>query len=109
MLGLRFSRLPRHRKFSYTPLYYDEDKEKLHAHVDRIKREMGEMPSDQKSVEENIRRAFREKQGPDRYSANPLAKFYSLRILLIASILGLVFYKLLESDFLVTIFEKFSN
>jgi hypothetical protein len=35
MINLRFSRLPKHRKFNYTPVFYDEDKEELHATYQR--------------------------------------------------------------------------
>lgn len=109
MIGLRFSRLPKHRKFSYSPIYYDENKESLHQHVRRIKEEMGEVEPTEQSVKESIRRAYRIKEGRDRFASNPLERFYSLRIILIASIIGLTFYYLLDSDFLVYIFEKLNK
>lgn len=109
MLGLRFSRLPKHRRYSYTPVYYNEEKEKLDAQVERIKREMGQIKSDEQSAKENIRRAFNTTERKERYAKAPLQKFYSLRIVMIASILGLIFLKLLNSDSLGTIFEAISR
>ena len=109
MLGLRFSRLPKHRKYSYSPLYYNEEKEKLDAQVQRIKREMGESVSSEEVAKDNIRRAFGTVNRKDRHASNPLQRFYSVRILLIASILGLIFFKLLNSDSLGTIFEAISR
>ena len=104
MLNLNFSRLPKHRKFAYTPIYYDENKEKLDAQVKRIQQEMGEEGTTVGDTKANIRAAFN-REAKVRYSSNPLTRFYGLRILLIAGILGLIFIKLLNTDFIKTIFE----
>lgn len=109
MLGLRFSRLPKHRKYSYTPVYYNEEKEELHARVEQIKREMGEVKSTEESAKENIRKAFSVANRPERYAKAPLNRFYNLRILMIAGLLGLIFVKLLNSDSLGSIFEAISK
>ncbi|MBT6234674.1 hypothetical protein N9811_02165 [Bacteroidia bacterium] len=105
MINLRFSRLPKHRKFNYTPVFYDEDKEELHARVDDIKREMGELEHTRDSVEENIRRAYKAKQVNNRYGTAPGKKFYSIRVFGIAIMLGILFYYLWDSNVLETIFE----
>lgn len=104
MINLRFSKLPRHRKFNYSPVYYNEQEEELHARVEDIKREMGEKTSTQDSVKENIRRAYKAKQADTRYGTIPSQKFYGLRIVLIASILGVIFYYLWDSNLLEIIF-----
>lgn len=104
MIGLKFSKLPRHRKFNYSPLYYDEQKEELHSRVRAIKREMGEEEHSQDSVVENIRKAYKGKKSPERYSELPSNKFYGIKIIAIAGFLGLVVYKVLQSDFIEIIF-----
>lgn len=109
MINLRFSRLPKHRKFNYTPAYYDEAKEELHARVDDIKREMGETVHTQDSVEQNIRRAYKAKQTNNRYGTAPGQKLYTLRIAAIAIILTVIFYYLWNSNLLKIIFEGLSN
>ena len=109
MLNLRFSRLPRHRKFSYKPIYYDENQEKLEAQIDRIKREMSKDPSDQQTAKENIRRAFSERLPSDRFTSVRSNRFYPLKIVFIASIIAAILYKLLTSDALKIIFESFSK
>ena len=38
-------------------MFYDEDKEDLHARVDDIKREMGRLETNKESATENLRRA----------------------------------------------------
>jgi hypothetical protein len=109
MINLRFSRLPRHRKFNYSPVFYDEPKEELHARVDDIKREMGELKQDSNSVKDNIRRAYKAKQTDTRYGTIPSQKYYGLRLLAIISILSVISYKLWNSDVLEIIFGGLSK
>lgn len=105
MFGLNLSRLPKHRKYAYKPVYYDEEKDELHSRVKQIKREMGEEEYTKESVEDSIRAAFKGKTRDIRYTSNKHHKFYGLKILTIAIILGFIFFKLLTSDLLETIFE----
>lgn len=109
MINLRFSRLPRHRKFNYSPVFYDEPKEELQARVDDIKREMGELKQDSNSVKDNIRRAYKAKQTDTRYGTIPSQKYYGLRLLAIISILSVISYKLWNSDVLEIIFGGLSK
>jgi hypothetical protein len=109
MINLRFSRLPRHRKFNYSPVFYDESKEELHTRVDDIKREMGELKQDSNSVKDNIRRAYKTKQTDTRYGTIPSQKYYGLRLLAIISILSVISYKLWNSDVLEIIFGGLSK
>jgi hypothetical protein len=109
MINLRFSRLPRHRKFNYTPVFYDESKEELHSRVDDIKREMGELEHNTDSVKSNIRRAYKTKQTNTRYGTIPSQKYYGLRIVAIASILAVITYNLWDSDILEMIFGGLSR
>ena len=62
MINLRFSRLPKYRKFKYTPVYYDEQKEELQARVQEVKREMGDLKTNENRVKENIRKLYNAKQ-----------------------------------------------
>ena len=96
MFGLSFSRLPKHRKFGYTPIYYDEQAEELKNRVENIKREMGESVSTQKSTETNIRNAFQSRKNAERFSALPSQKYFGLRVVVIALVLGFAFYKFLN-------------
>jgi hypothetical protein len=103
-MGLKFSKLPRHRKFNYTPVFYDEAQDDLHERVLEIKREMGEIERDGDSVKQNIRKAYKAKQSATRYGTAPGAKLYGLRIVLIAIILGVIFFYLWDSNLLEIIF-----
>lgn len=109
MFGLKFSKLPRHRKFSYTPLYYDEDKENLKERVQQLKREMGEAESTEQSVKNNITKAYARVNSQERYSGLPSQRFYGLKILLIAGIIGFIFVKVLSSDLIDLIFGYLSR
>ena len=105
MVNLRFTRLPKHRKFNYQPVYYDEQKEELHTRVDDIKREMGEQVHTSDSAKDSIRRAYKSKLKETRYGTAPSGKFYSFKIVAIAAILGLIFLKLWDTDLIEIIFE----
>ncbi len=104
MFGVKFSKLPRHRKFSYQPLYYSEQKEELKHRVGNIKRESGKEEYTQESAEQNIRNAYSARKNTERFSSLPSNRFYGVKIFLIAIILGLVFYKVLNSDMIEIIF-----
>ena len=109
MINLRFSRLPRHRKFNYSPVFYDESKEELHTRVDDIKREMGELKQDSSSAKDNIRRAYKTKQTNTRYGTIPAQKYYGLRLLAIIAILSVISYNLWNSSILEIIFGGLSK
>lgn len=104
MIGLKFSKLPRHRKFNYSPVYYNEAEEDLKSRVGDIKREMGELAHDSDSAKNSIRKAYKEKQVSNRYGTAPGAKLYNLRVVIIAAILGVIFYYLWDSNLLEIIF-----
>jgi len=109
MINLKFSRLPKYRKFNYTPVFYDEAKEELHSRVDDIKREMGEEARTKDNVKNNIRRAYKAKQTSNRYGTAPGNKLYVARIAAIAIILTVIFYYLWDSNLLKIIFEGLSQ
>lgn len=108
MINLRFSRLPKHRKFKYTPVYYDEQKEELHARVQDVKREMGEIKTDENSAKENIRKLYKAKQNLQRYGSFS-QKNYLLRLGAIILVLIAIFYKLINSDILEFIIKGFGK
>lgn len=108
MINLRFSRLPKHRKFKYTPVYYDEQKEELHARVQDVKREMGEIKIDEDKAKANIRKLYKAKQNSQRYGSIP-QKSYLLRLGIIILVLVAIFYKLLNSNILEFIIKGFTK
>ena len=109
MINLRFSKLPRHRKFNYIPVFYDEDKEDLHARVDDVKREMGRIEATPDSATENIRRAYHAKQNVQRYKTVGSNRMYTLRVAMIAVVLTVIGYYLWDSNLLEIIFEGLSK
>ena len=108
MINLRFSRLPKHRKFKYTPVYYDEQKEELYARVQDVKREMGEIKIDEDKAKANIRKLYKAKQNSQRYGSIP-QKSYLLRLGIIILVLVAIFYKLLNSNILEFIIKGFTK
>ena len=109
MINLKFSRLPKYRKFNYTPVFYNEAKEELHSPADDIKPVMGEEARSKDKIKDNIRRAYKAKQLIDRYGTAPGNKLYVARIAAIAVILTVIFYYIWDSTLLKIIFEGLSK
>lgn len=107
-MNLRFSRLPKYRKFKYTPVYYDEQKEELHARVQEVKREMGDLKTNENRVKENIRKLYNAKQNSQRYGTTS-QKNYLLRLGTIILLLSAISYKLLNSNILEFIIKGFTK
>ena len=108
MINLRFSRLPKYRKFKYTPVYYDEQKEELHARVQEIKREMGDLKTNENRVKDNIRKLYNAKQNSQRYGTTS-QKNYLLRLGTIILLLSAISYKLLNSNVLEFVIKGFTK
>ncbi|MBR9859754.1 hypothetical protein GYB22_03215 [bacterium] len=105
MFGLNFNRLPRHRQFDYKPVYFNPEKEELDERVSYIRRSMGEEEKKEESIEERIRAGFKHNQKGLQLAKSPSNRFYGLRIVLIGGFLTYVFYKLLNTNILETIFR----
>jgi|TARA_B100001059_G_scaffold183642_1_gene185067 hypothetical protein len=108
MINLRFSRLPKYRKFKYTPVYYDEQKEELHARVQEVKREMGDLKTNENRVKDNIRKLYNAKQNSQRYGTTS-QKNYLLRLGTIILLLSAISYKLLNSNVLEFVIKGFTK
>ena len=108
MINLRFSRLPKYRKFKYTPVYYDEQKEELHARVQEIKREMGDLKTNENRAKVNIRKLYNAKQNSQRYGTTS-QKNYLLRLGTIILLLSAISYKLLNSNVLEFVIKGFTK
>jgi len=108
MINLRFSRLPKHRKFKYLPMYYDEQKEDLHARVQDAKRSMGESMNSDNITKQNIRKLYQSKQHIQRYGS-PSQRNYRIRLGIILIILSMIAYKLIYSNALEFILQAFTR
>jgi len=96
------------RQFNYTPRYYDETMEDLHERADRARRIRDAEKGDD-THKERIKHAFRARQVPERQGVNQALWISRLRVVVIAVILGLMFYLFFFTDVISTIFEAFSN
>lgn len=94
-MGLpRFIKLPGHKEFSYTPRYWDPEKEAREERIRQIKQEMGiETPSDPNRT--TIRRgSFRTVGQKHKVKANRSSNIRLLVILAILLFLAyLIFYR----------------
>ncbi len=90
----RFFKLPGHKQFSYTPRYWDPEKEEREERIRQIKQEMGiEVPNDPNRT--TIRRgSFRAASQKAKVKASRTSNIRLLVILAVLLILAyLLFYK----------------
>ena len=84
-------KLPKHKRFGFTPRVFDEDKERFEKRKKNIANELGISQSDpSKSREINFRANMQDK-GVSAYRSNATL-FSNLRLLVILGILLIVFY-----------------
>lgn len=90
----RFIKLPRHKRFSYSPRYWDPEKEEREERVRRIKQEMGiDVPSD--PTRTTIRRgSFRQASRNMKVKAT---KGSNIRLLIILAVLLMLAYLIFYS------------
>lgn len=101
MLFSRFFKQPKPNKFGYTPLYYDEQKEKRDQRIKMIEKEMGVNQAQKEFDQESFRERFSSKVGASR-SAKQKTKFgmpgvkisgkNSTRILVLIILAGVILY-----------------
>lgn len=87
------------RRFNFTPRYYDADKEEFDKRVEMARREVGGERSTG-DFKDRIRQGFNYRNKAYNNVYNQEHKKSMLRRLLIAGILGAIFYILLSSDLL---------
>jgi hypothetical protein len=87
-MAISFIKLPRHKRFEYTPRYWDPEKEEREERVRQIKREMGiEVPS--YTGQTTIRRgSFRQRQ-KQKVKATRAS---NIRLLVILAVLFIIAY-----------------
>jgi hypothetical protein len=94
-MGLpRFIKLPGHKQFNYTPLYWDAEKEARDERIRQIKQEMGiDVPSDPNRS--TIKRgSFRQARQKVRVKANRASNIRLFVILVVLFFLAyLIFYR----------------
>jgi hypothetical protein len=85
----RFIKLPSHKKFSYSPRYWDPEQEERQERIRRIKQEMGiDVPSDPNRT--TIRRgSFRQASQKAKVKAT---RGSNIRLLVILAVLFLLAY-----------------
>lgn len=96
-----FIKLPKHRQFHYSPLYYDEAKEERKERERRIREEMGIVaPDDDKvtSIESRVRGKMRRKISTHFEVSRNARRVSNLRLVIILVALFILFYYLLKAS-----------
>ncbi len=94
-----FFKLPDHRRFNYTPLYFDPEQEKRKEREKRIKEEMGVAVEEEKGrgYADRIRGGMRRKIKSHFEVTRTERKKSNLRLVIILIVLMVLFYYLLNS------------
>lgn len=88
----RLFKLPNHKKFDFSPRYYDEDKERLENKRAEITREINEGKEDKSvQIESRMREQFKARSQTTNYMTNS-SYWSNIRLLVIFGILMIGFY-----------------
>lgn len=91
------------RRFNYIPRYYNAEKEELQERVRRAKEEINET-----NYADRIRNGFKHRTNAYNTVKNPLS-MSSVRVLLIAIILGSIFYLMFNGGLIDRFFLFFAK
>ncbi len=94
-----FIKLPRHRQFNYSPIYYDEKKEAQKERERRVREELGLTLEEEKGrgYADRIRGSMRSRIKSHFEVARKERKKSNLRLVIILIVLMTIFYYLLNS------------
>lgn len=100
---MRFTlfKIPSHRKFDYSPLYYDEAKEERKERERRIREEMGLTPAEgekEPSIEDRIRGKMNRRIKTHFEVTRQARRTSTLRLIIILIALFALFYYLLMAS-----------
>lgn len=107
MLGLSFTKLPRNRRFKYTSVYYNKNKEDLHKRVKQAK-EKYHGDTDAVLAKERIKDVFDRRYRREYHIFNN-SGLYKLRVVAIVVVLSLIAYAVWESSLLDSFIGFFLN
>lgn len=93
-MGIFNQRKP--RGFQHQYIYIDERRERLKAMEERVKRELGVLPSKETTIEDRIRGKFVEQTSHLRRQQEKEKTVSSKLLILIAALLAMILYVLLK-------------
>ena len=93
-MGIFNQRKP--RGFNHQYIYVDERRERLKAMEERVKRELGMIPSEELTTEERIRGKFVEQTSHLKKKQGKENQLSSKLLVLIAALLGMILYVMLR-------------
>jgi hypothetical protein len=99
------------REFRFKPLYYDPDMEDLRKRVAKLKAERDATEKNPENIKNNIKDMYSRNQSRRQSTPKNNKKFFmsNLRLFLILIILGLLSWKLMQSDFFQKLIENWLN
>ena len=105
MFSSGFGKRPKHRKFDYTPRYYDPEKEALEKTINQYKGDR----SDESKMKDRISSGLRNRYAGDEQYRKKHVKRSNLRIVYISFFLVMVTYLILKSERILQMVESFTQ
>ena len=104
-MKVRFTKLPKHKRFDYTPRYYNEQKERLEERKRQIEAQQSE-----KKTREDINISFRRSSSYDKkYRARHLMMANIRLVVILGLIIALMYYFFIHLDNFTLIIEKLTQ
>jgi hypothetical protein len=113
--GLKFGRPGRvaNKRYKYVPRYYDEDKADLEYRVARARKDRDASQEAEQLLSgghaTRMRKAMQFRTDSFNTQYNSMNKFATVRTLIIATLLFIIFYLLFSHDLILRIFDAFYN
>lgn len=105
MLSFGFGKRPKHKKFGYSPRYYDENKERLEQQVGKYDDETNDKEKAKQRISAGLRQSY---IGDESYRKTHTRKS-NMRVLFILAILIVVSYMIMSSTSIQIMLESFDG
>jgi len=100
-----FNKRIKHRRFDYTPRYYDPEKEALKERIEQYSGDQGDLNKAKSRIKSGLRQKYR----ADQSYKKALQRKSNVRLIMIILILLFLSYMLLQSDRIFHILDSFTN
>ena len=105
MIKSGFGRRPKHKKFDYTPRYWDPEKEALQKTLDQYRGDK----NDPDKVKDRISSGLRHRYAGDADYRKKNVTKSNMRIVYLIAILSIISYLILTSDKILSMVEMFEG
>ncbi len=105
MFSSGFGKTPKHRKFDYTPRFWDPEKEALEKTINQYKGDL----SEEEKVKQRISAGLRNRYAGDEQYRQKHVRKSNKRIFYITAILVMMTYMIIRSERILRMVETFTQ